>query len=79
MLQTRRGLVVYQLVLILLGAAILIWLIFMFANREESVPAAPPADSALVDTAPFPVPTTPVDTADTTGTDDTTAADTVPR
>ena len=73
MLQSRRGLVVYQLVLILLGAAILIWLIFIFVNREESVPAAAPADSALVDTAPFPVPTTPVDTTDTA------RADSIPR
>lgn len=79
MLQSRRGLVVYQLVLILVAVAILIWLIFTLINREESVPAPTPADSAIVDTAPFPVPATPVDTADTTAATDTALADSVPR
>lgn len=73
MLQSRRGLVVYQLVLILLVAAILIWLIFMLVNRKESVPAAAPVDSAVVDTAPIPVPQAPADTTDTA------RADSVPR
>ena len=73
MLQSRRGLVVYQLVLILVAVAILIWLILMLVNREESVPAAPPVDSALVDTAPFPVPATPSDSTDTA------RADSIPR
>jgi hypothetical protein len=73
MLQSRRGLVVYQLVLILVAVAILIWLIFMLVNREQSVPVAAPVDSAVVDTAPIPVPTAPADTTDTA------EADTVPR
>lgn len=73
MLRSRRGLVVYQLALILVAVAIGIWLIFMLVNRKESVTASAPIDSALVDTAPFPVPTTPVDTTDTA------EADTVPQ
>ena len=73
MLQSRRGLVVYQLVLILVAVAILIWLIFMLVNREENVPAAAPTDSAVVDTAPFPVPATASDTTDTA------RADSIPR
>lgn len=58
----RRGLVVYQLILILLAVAVLIWLIFMLVN-DSADPIIAPADSALVDTAPTPVPSTPADTS----------------
>jgi hypothetical protein len=55
----RRGLVVYQLLLILLVVALLIWLIITLVNRNGAVPSIAPADSAVIDTAPFPVPVTP--------------------
>ena len=55
----RRGLVVYQLLLILLVVALLIWLIITLVNRNGAAPSITPADSAVIDTAPFPVPVTP--------------------
>lgn len=61
--EKRRGLVVYQLLLILLGLALLIWLIFALINRRGTAPVSAPADSAVVDTAPFPVPEMSADTA----------------
>ena len=73
----RRGLVVYQLLLILLAVALLIWLIVTLVNRTGAEPSITPVDSAVVDTAPFPVPVVPdtplsADTADTAGAADTT-------
>lgn len=50
----RRGLVVYQLLLILIAVAVLIWLIFMLVNRRQNVPVSSPAESGVVDTAPGP-------------------------
>ena len=55
----RRGLVVYQLLLILLVVALLIWLIITLVNRNGAALSITPADSAVIDTAPFPVPVTP--------------------
>lgn len=66
----RRGLVVYQLLLILLVVALLVWLIITLVNRNGAAPSITPADSAVIDTAPFPVPATP----DTASVRDTTAA-----
>lgn len=60
---SRRGLVVYQLLLILLAVALLIWLIVALVNRNGGTPSIAPADSAVVDTAPFPVPAVPDTTA----------------
>jgi hypothetical protein len=59
MRRPRRGLVVYQLLLILLAVALLIWLIVALVNRNGGTPSIAPVDSAVVDTAPFPVPATP--------------------
>lgn len=66
MRSSRRGLVVYQLLLILLGLAILVWLAITFLNRPEEN-AVPDADTpaAVIDTAPVPVP--PVDSAPVAG------------
>jgi hypothetical protein len=55
----RRGLVVYQLLLILLGLALLIWLIVTLVNRNTAPTTLTPADSAVIDTAPIPVPAMP--------------------
>src|SRR5690606_14862644 len=55
----RRGLVVYQLLLILLAVALLIWLIVTLVNRNGPTPSIAPADSAVIDTAPVPVPVLP--------------------
>lgn len=63
MLRTRSGLVVYQLLLLLLGLALLVWLIFMFINRNGPEPITAPAEPAVVDTAPIPVPSLPADTS----------------
>jgi hypothetical protein len=63
MLRIRRGLVVYQLLLILLGLALLIWLIFVFVSRSGNEPITAPADTSVVDTAPIPVPSLPADTS----------------
>ena len=64
----RRGLVVYQLLLILLGLALLLWLLVTLVNRDDRPALLTPADSAVIDTAPITVPalqdTTPA--ADTT-------------
>lgn len=70
----RRGLVVYQLLLILLGLALLIWLVVTLVNRNDAPATLTPADSAVIDTAPIPVPVTPdtAMTADTTAAADTT-------
>jgi hypothetical protein len=70
---SRRGLVVYQLLLILLGLALLIWLVVTLVNRNTEPAPLTPADSAVIDTAPFPVPVTPEPTPpDTTPADTTT-------
>lgn len=61
-MRLRRGLVVYQLLLILLAVALLIWLIVTLVNRDDEPADLTPADSAVIDTAPIPVPTEP-DTA----------------
>lgn len=55
----RRGLVVYQLLLILLAVALIIWLIVTLVNRNGTTPSIAPADSAVIDTAPVPVPMPP--------------------
>lgn len=54
----RRGLVVYQLLLILLGLALLLWLIVTLVNRGDEPEPAVPVEPAVVDTAPVPVPPT---------------------
>lgn len=63
MRKPRRGLLVYQLLLILLVVALLIWLIITLVNRSGPAPSITPADSAVIDTAPVPVPTVPDTTA----------------
>jgi hypothetical protein len=63
----RRGLVVYQLLLILLALALLVWLIVTLVNRDSRPALLTPVDSAVVDTAPIPVPEPP-DTAAATDT-----------
>ena len=70
----RRGLVVYQLLLILLALALLIWLVVTLVNRNEAPATLTPADSAVIDTAPIPVPVIPdpAMTADTSAAADTT-------
>jgi hypothetical protein len=61
-MRLRQGLVVYQLLLILLAVALLIWLIVTLVNRDDGPADLTPADSAVIDTAPIPVPAEP-DTA----------------
>lgn len=70
MRKPRQGLLVYQLLLILLVVALLIWLIITLVNRNGPAPVMTPSDSALIDTAPVPVPEVP----DTAAADTTTPA-----
>lgn len=53
----------YQLLLILLGLALLIWLVLTLVSRGDDSEVGAPVDSAVVDTAPIPVPAAVTDSA----------------